>query len=319
MSMKRLAFFLITLLFFCPTFAQSGWQPEQKELAAPVYFLASPLLEGREVGERGSLVAAEYIASAMEQIGLLPAGDIRLGKADWFQDFEFIPRKTKPEEGKRGKMTVRNVLGMIKGVDTSKYVVVGAHYDHLGMRGDTIFPGAVDNASGVSGALALAKRWNSLDKRPPCNLIFAAWTAEEKGHQGSNYFVHHFAPGQKNFLFTINFDMISRSAPEDTACNILSIGVLKEDTLIREMATRNNAALGINLELDLWITGENGGSDYAAFTAYGVPIMTFHAGENIDYHTPEDTRDKMDWPKMIKVIKLANSCLEEFLERWKLQ
>ena len=313
--MIRLHTLWVALLFFCPAFAQSGGQPDRKELAGTVYFLASPLLEGREAGERGSLIAAEYIASVMEQHGLLPAGDIRSGAADWFQDFELM--RNKQEKAKEERAVARNVLGMIKGSDTTKYVVIGAHYDHLGMRGDTIFPGAEDNASGVAGMLALAKRWSSSEKHSPCNLIFAAWTAEEKGQVGSKYFVSHFTPGQKSLLLNVNLDMISRSAPEDTACNILSIGFLKGDTLIRGIATRNNIALGIRFNLDLWEIDGTGGSDYTGFSALGIPVMTFYAGENSDYHSPGDTRNKIDWIKMIKVIQLANSCLEEFLEHRK--
>jgi hypothetical protein len=311
--MKRIDIFLITLLFSCPIFAQSGWKPDPKVLEAPIYFLASPLLEGRDTGERGSLVAAEYIASEMMQIGLLPAGDVRSGKADWFQDFQKLPNSADSTKSWTVQPIIRNVLGMIKGIDTTKYVVIGGHYDHLGMHGDSIFTGADDNASGTSGMLALARHWNSLEKRPPVNLIFAAWTSEERGHQGSKYYASHFATGQENIKLVVNFDMISRSAPEDTACNMLSIGVVKEDTLIRELSVRNNAALGINLELDLWITDGEGGSDYAPFAAYGVPVMTFHTGWDEDYHTPGDTRDKIDLSKMAKVLQLANSCLEGFL------
>lgn len=302
----------ITLLFSCsastqpPQTAQTGWQPDPKELEGSLYFLASPLLEGREAGSRGSLIAAEYIASVMLQNGLLPAGDTLAGATEWFQDFEL----TRGEE----KVIVRNVLGMIRGSDTTKYVVIGTHYDHLGMRGETIYPGAEDNASGVSGLLALSKHWNSRGKLPPCNLIFAAWTAEEKGQLGSKYFVSHFAPGAETLLLNINLDMISRSDPQDTACNILSVGILKDDTRTREIVNRNNTAPDINLALDIWETDGNGESDYVGFASRGIPVMTFYAGANSDYHTPQDTRDKIDLTKMMKVLKLVNGCLEDFLE-----
>lgn len=290
----------ILLLSGWSVHAQSWWQPDQKELEAPLWFLASPLLEGREAGERGSLVAAEYIASMMMMHGLAPAGD----QHDWFQPFEVTEKN----------LSCRNVLGMIRGVDTTKYVVIGAHYDHLGMRQDSIFVGADDNASGVSGLLALANRWNSRNEPPPCTLIFAAWDTEEKDFEGSRYFVRHFTPGTTSFLFYVNLDMISRSDPTDTLCNILEVGVLTGHTKSREMIERNNASSGAPFVLDFWETEGKGGSDYIHFAENKVPIMALFAGLNGDYHTPGDTRDKIDWPKMIRVLALTNACLEEFLE-----
>ena len=300
MTKSRILCLIVLLLSGWSVFAQSGWQPEQKELAGPLYFLSSPLTEGREAGERGSMIAAEYIASVMMQIGLTPAGD----NGDWFQHFEV----------KEKNLFGRNVIGMIRGLDTTRYVAIGAHYDHLGMRSDTLFAGADDNASGVSGLLALANRWNNLDRQPPCNLIFAAWDAEEKDMEGSHFFVQNFTPGISSILFYMNFDMISRSDPSDSLCNILEIGILTGRADYREMAERNNALFDTNFILDFWETDGKGGSDYIGFAKQQIPVMAFFAGLNGDYHSPADTREKIDWEKMIRVLKLANTCLEEFVE-----
>ncbi|MDR2584602.1 MAG: M28 family peptidase [Prevotellaceae bacterium] len=295
----------ITALLLSALFAnaQSGWQPTQNELAGPLNFLASPLLEGRETGKRGNSIAAEYIASMMELYGLTPAGDVWQGEVWWFQDFEV------EEKG----LSCRNVLGMIRGDDTSKCVVVGAHFDHLGIRNDSLFVGADDNASGVSGLLALSKRWKNKEQRPPCNLIFAAWDAEEKDFEGSKYFVENFNSGLSSILFYINFDMISRSDPQDTLCNILEIGILKGHEESKEMIERHNALSVKPFILDFWETDGNGGSDYKCFAHHGIPVMAFFAGLNADYHSPADTRDKIDWDKMIRVLKIANDCLEKIL------
>ena len=300
MSTLRTLCLTVLLLNALPILAQSGWQPEKKELVGPLYFLSSPLLEGREAGGRGSKVAAEYIASMMTQHGLAPAS----GEGGWFQDFKVGD----------GVTDNRNVLGIIRGTDANKYVVIGAHYDHLGMRNDSIFVGADDNASGVSGLLALANRWNSRHECPPCNLLFAAWDGEEKDFVGSNYFVQHFAPGVESIVFYMNFDMISRSDPKDTLCNILEVGVLKGHTDSKKLLENHNETSGTHFVLDFWETEGKGGSDYIHFAAQGIPVMAFFAGLNGDYHTPADTRDKIDWDKMVRVVKLANSCLEAFLE-----
>ena len=314
--MIRLQILIFALLTFaaCSQPAEPVWQPEQKELAGPLNFLSSPLLEGREAGERGSLIAAEYIASIMEQIGLEPAGGVREGTAGWFQDFEAV-WKGKAGISEEKTILVRNVLGMIRGKDTTKFVVIAAHYDHLGIRKGAIYPGAVDNASGVSGMLALAKHQLSKGERLPCTLIFAAWSAEEKGHLGSKYFVRNFALGKEAFLLNINFDMISRSDPEDTLGNTLYIGTRIEHSHLREMIENCNTASGANFLFDYWDTDEDGGSDYASFAELGIPVIAFYSGTNADYHAPGDTREKIDWTKMIRILKLANSCLEGFLEQ----
>ena len=299
--MKRICTLFILLLCLGTAFSQSKWQPTQKELEGPLFFLSSPLLEGRETGKRGILIAAEYIASVMIQHGLLPAGDTHPDGIGWFQDFE------------NDSLFVRNVLGMIKGVDTTKYVVLSAHYDHLGIREDGVYAGADDNASGISGMLALANLWNNKKERPPYNLIFAAWSGEEKDMLGSKYFVQHFTFGKEAFLLNMNFDMISRSDPKDSTCNILEIGVLKGRNDYKEFAERHNRSSGTHFDLDFWETDGNGGSDYISFSAHGIPVMAFFAGLHSEYHSPADTRDKIDWAKMIRVLTLANSCLEDFL------
>jgi len=303
MSKLRIFSFVILLSGVLPVYSQSGWKPAKHELVGPLYFLSSPLLEGREAGERGGKVAAEYIASMMTLYGLSPAGD----NAEWFQNM-IIKVEDKA-------VSYRNVLGMIRGTDTTKYVVIGAHYDHLGMRNDSIFTGASDNASGVSGMLALANRWSNRNERPPCNLIFAAWDGEEKGQVGSQYFVRHFTPSITSVLFYMNLDMIARSDPKDTLCNMLDVGFLAGRTAIKEIAERSNISSGARLVLDFWETEGDGESDYVHFAENKIPILTFFAGADEDYHTPGDTRDKIDWGKMIRVVALANGCLEEFLDR----
>ncbi|RZJ39680.1 MAG: M20/M25/M40 family metallo-hydrolase, partial [Chryseobacterium sp.] len=138
---------------------------------------------------------------------------------------------------------VRNVIGMIPGKDNSKTIIVGAHYDHLGIKNDSIYNGADDNASGTSGMLALAKNWSESKVKPPYNIVFASWTAEEMGLLGSEYFVQDLDLNKQKILLCINMDMISRSAPEDKAKRILSIGTQKENENLRKIASENNKNL----------------------------------------------------------------------------
>jgi len=215
---------------------------------------------------------------------------------------------------KQESIGVHNVLGMIQGKDSSRSIVVGAHYDHLGIRNGNIYNGADDNASGVSGMLALAKVWSENCERPACNIIFAAWTAEEKGLLGSSYFVQHTRANPGKIKLSVNLDMISRSAPEDTDCRILSIGTMKGNEYLQHMAAEGNLRLSHPFKLDLWDVTGHFGSDYASFTAVKIPVMTFFSGFHDDYHTPRDISAKTDPGKMESILKLVNGCIRQALD-----
>jgi hypothetical protein len=207
---------------------------------------------------------------------------------------------------------VSNILGVLPGYYTTQTVILGAHYDHLGKRGADIYYGSDDNASGVAGLLALAKMWAKSSTIPPYNIVFASWTAEEKGLIGSEYFTSSLAAPEKVKLY-INMDMISRSVMEDTAQRQLSIGTRTTDENIREIARKSNATLKHPFELDFWDVTGHSGSDYASFTAKNIPIMTYNTGLHNDYHTPRDIHANADLIKMGNVLKVVNACLWEFL------
>ncbi|MFZ4520051.1 MAG: M28 family peptidase [Bacteroidales bacterium] len=215
-------------------------------------------------------------------------------------------------EVKTESLVVHNVLGIIRGKDTTKSVVIGAHYDHLGMRNGLIYHGADDNASGTSGMLALARKWSEHGEMPACNIIFSAWTAEEKGLLGSSYFVQHAPGNSHHIVLAFNMDMISRSAPEDTAHRVLSIGTLPSDDRLRKMAGDINQRLSRPFVLDLWDVTGHTGSDYGSFIAVKIPVMTFFSGFHDDYHTPRDVSSKADLEKMQDILKVVNDCVQEF-------
>jgi hypothetical protein len=210
---------------------------------------------------------------------------------------------------------VANVLGLLRGKDTTRCLIVGAHYDHLGKWGGETYNGADDNASGVSGMLSLANCRAASQETPPCNIIFAAWTAEEEGEIGSHYFVRYTGADAGKVLAYINMDMISRSDPADTSHRQLSIGTRTLDESLRLLATEANSALPEPFELDLWDVTGHFGSDYAYFAVAGIPVMTFFSGFHDDYHTPGDDFGKVDLYKMNTILGLVNSCMEQILEQ----
>jgi len=215
-------------------------------------------------------------------------------------------------ELKHETSSVANVLGFIPGKDSTKTIIVGAHYDHLGIKNDSIYNGADDNASGTSGMLALAKKWSESNLKPEYNILFAAWTAEEMGLLGSEYFVQNLK--NQKILLCINMDMISRSAPEDKKHRMLSIGTQKEAEYLRKIAIESNNKLQNPFTLDLWETNGHSGSDYASFTAKGIPVMTFFSGFHEDYHTPRDIASKVDLDKIQDVLFIVNNSLLRFIE-----
>ena len=205
---------------------EKGLQSISEQSAkASISFLASDELEGREAGSRGGRVAGEYIVSMLRMMNLSPLGD------SYYQPFEACHNQVAQKgrwqvhpdsiaqlkKGVYKHLQLNNILAKIEGKRTDEYVIVGAHYDHLGidptLAGDCIYNGADDNASGVSAVLQLAKAFLASGQQPERTIIFAFWDGEEKGLLGSSYFVQNcsFINSVKGYL---NYDMIGRNSNE---------------------------------------------------------------------------------------------------------
>jgi len=289
--------------------------PEINDFTGTLTFLSSDWMEGREPGKRGNYMAADYIASMMQMNGLDPIGDFDSSQRSYLQNFEiklYYPEKIGSLYlilGRPGTAVVSNVTGVIRGKDSTKSIIVGAHYDHLGIRNGLIYNGADDNASGVAGMLALAGKWSEYGEKPACNIVFAAWNCEETGKHGSRYYIRHTRADPGRVLAYINMDMISRSAPEDTNRRIISIGTMPGSEGLRQIAKAANQSLPDPFQLDLWDVTGHSGSDYAPFTDVNIPVMTFFSGYQVDYHTPEDDAGKADLKKMEDILKIVNDCI----------
>jgi aminopeptidase YwaD len=189
-----------------------------------------------------------------------------------------------------------------------EYVVVGAHYDHLGMGGpgsssrrpDTIavHNGADDNASGVSAMLEIAEKLRSNQGSLKRSLIFVAFGAEEMGLLGSKYFVNHPPVDLLSISAMVNLDMVGRL---DTLKGIQIGGTgtsAEADTLIK----LSNAAVGFRLALN---QEGSGPSDHSAFYGKNIPVFFITTGAHTDYHTPEDDVDRINFPGMKAVTDFA--------------
>ena len=326
--MKRDYLLLALLLVGNITFAQSPIERalntiNRSSAEATINFLASDELQGREAGFHGSRVTSEYIVSLLQWMGVSPLAD------SYFQPFDAY-RKERQKKGRlevhpdsiaklkqevHQKLTMRNVLGMIPGKNTKEYVIVGAHFDHLGidpvLDGDQIYNGAADNASGVSAVLQIARAFLASGQQPERNVIVAFWDGEEKGLLGSKYFVQtcSFLSQIKGYL---NFDMIGRNNKPQQPKQVVYFYTaahpgfgdwLKED--IRKY--------GLQLEPD-YRAWENpiGGSDNGSFAKVGIPIIWYHTDGHPDYHQPSDHADRLNWDKVVEITKAS------FLNMWKM-
>lgn len=313
------------------TSAIGATSPEKKGLEvinrtnaeAHIAFLASDALKGREAGSREGQIAGEYIVSNLKTLGIAPLFD------SYYQPFEAYNK----ERQKRGryqvhpdsiaklkkevhqKLSLRNILGKIEGKRPDEYVIIGAHYDHLGfdpaLDGDQIYNGADDNASGVSAVLQVAKAFLATGVQPERTIIFAFWDGEEKGLLGSQYFVQSF-PEIDRVKAYLNYDMIGRNSDES------------RPTLVDYFYTEAHPTFGEWLKNDIQTYKLNltpvyhpwdkpvGGSDNGSFARRDIPIIWYHTNGHPDYHQPSDHVEKINWEKIVDITKAS------FLNMWNL-
>ncbi len=213
-------------------------------------------------------------------------------------------------ELKEIKIETYNVIGFLQGQHPGlkdEYIVVGAHYDHLGMGGPgtgtrrpdirAIHVGADDNASGVAAMIEIAEKLASVNDLLDRSIIFIAFGAEEKGLLGSKYFVNNPPVDISNIKLMINLDMLGRMREGNTV-QLGGTGTAKEMEELIAQTVKNH-----NLNLAMFPEGL-GPSDHASFYGQEIPVLFFTSGPHMDYHTPEDTPDKINF-EGIKIISDA--------------
>ena len=269
-------------------------EAKKVSLKEDIAFLADDSLAGRETGTPEELVAANYLRERMETMGLLPKGNA----GTYFQTFTFKP-KTDPHSevnftSGEGTTTGTNVIGYVDN-QASKTVVIGAHYDHLGMggegslyaEGEAVHNGADDNASGVGLMLQLAEKLR--DTLTGSNYLFMAFSGEEMGLLGSNYFCKNPTIDLRKANYMINMDMVGRLREDRT----LSISGTGTAPLWNQVLNANNP--GFNLVLS---ESGMGPSDHTSFYLQDIPVLHFFTGQHEDYHKPSDDFDKLNYEGM---------------------
>jgi hypothetical protein len=277
--------------------------------------------EGNEPPERGK----RMWLPGTEEEGIVicvvtrQAGNQLLGGNGFIADYEQAATSDKPLKNsalKNARLTLsvrteseviqaRNVLAMIKGTDTTKTVVVGAHYDHVGMRGELIFNGADDNASGTAAVLTLANAFKTAGVTPKYNLVFACWSGEEKGLLGSEYFVKSLGKND-SVIYYLNFDMIGRDDERDTVKNTATFTYSAIYPEVEDMISKGIEEYNLNLVLTYRPRmNPRGGSDFQPFAQKGIRIGYFMAGWHDAYHQPWDEFRAINIPKATEITKAA--------------
>ena len=266
--------------------------PDQGLLGEAIIYLSDDKLRGRETGTQGEKLAAEYIAGRYKEIGLSPKGD----EGSYYQKFtgydsqdahghgdgDMAGGQSKPVHG-------RNVVGFMDN-GAAYTVVIGAHYDHLGMGGfgslyegpAEIHNGADDNASGVAVMLYLAKKLKAEGQK--CNYLFIAFSGEEKGLWGSNYWTKNPTYAIDKISYMINLDMVGRLKDNRLAIN--GTGTSPQWSVLDKEKKK----------FDL-VKSESGigPSDHTSFYLKGIPSIHFFTGQHADYHKPTDDYDKVNF------------------------
>jgi aminopeptidase YwaD len=209
----------------------------------------------------------------------------------------------------RTRKTVRNVVAGIPGADPElqkDWVIVGAHYDHLGLGERSslapslvgqIHHGADDNASGTSGVLELARLAAKSKQEWKRSVLFMTFAGEELGLLGSSYFANHPTVPLSNITAMINMDMIGRLTN-----NRLFVGGVGTSPSFKPWLEEFNQS--VHLQLDYSDSGY-GASDHMSFNAKKIPVLFFFSGLHSDYHKPSDTYDKINAPGAVKVLSLV--------------
>jgi hypothetical protein len=216
----------------------------------------------------------------------------------------------------RTRNTVRNVIGALDGSEPAlkdEWVVVGAHYDHLGLGDQSslapaqigqVHHGADDNASGTAGVIELARLAANDNREWKRSALFIAFTAEEHGLFGSAYFVAHPTVPLTSINGMINMDMVGRIMNDR-----VFIGGVGTAAAYRGMVDAANADPGAGLNLDFSDSGY-GASDHTSFNTKRIPVLFFFSGLHTDYHKPSDTADKINAEGSIKVLSLVHGVLD---------
>jgi hypothetical protein len=272
---------------------QAAGTVRRDQLLADLKTLSADDMEGRLVGTPGGAKARAFVIGRFKEAGLKPFG------ASFESPFTFTGGRGAAATERQGI----NVLGYITGAkEPNRYIVISAHYDHIGVRNGVVFNGADDNASGTAALFALAEYFV---KNPPAHsLIFAAFDAEEGGLRGARAFVAKPPADQSALLINLNMDMIGRDPN-----NLLYVVGTHSQPALKPVIERVAATASVKLtmghddpnqkDVENW----NGSSDHAAFCQAKIPCLYFGVEDFENHHKATDKYETMTHDFYVLVVE----------------
>lgn len=268
-------------------------------LKAHVSFLASDSLEGRGLGTDGKILAKQYIAGQFQAAGLKPFGE------DFFHHMSLMVGVA--------RIPGTNIIGYLPGNDpeiSDEFIVIGAHYDHLGyvygMGERVVFPGADDNASGVAVVIELARLLSQKPEALGRSILFIAFDGEESGLLGAREFIGDrgfVEPAHVKLMFSL--DMVGMYKANN-GVNLLGMGTLNNGIAIANQLAGQEGVRLRRTTRDIAVR-----TDSKPFADVGIPAVHVFTGSKSPYHKPEDTYDLLDYDGMADITLFMQSFTEE--------
>jgi hypothetical protein len=304
--MIKSAFFAAFALLFAVS--ATCQQPifTEKDIKKHVAYLASDKLKGRATGTKQERKAGDYIAKQFKKAGLQHKGT----NGTWFHEFTF--KKSSDPHGMNHdgpQVASRNVVGYLD--NGAPYtIIVGAHYDHLGLGYDhnsldanpegKIHNGADDNASGTAGVIELARYYVNNGVKEQHNFLFICFSGEELGLLGSKKYTENPTIDLANASFMLNMDMIGRLNEEKR----LVIGGVGTSPAFVPLLKGLKTDIGIKQD-----SAGVGPSDHTSFYLKNIPVLFAFTGQHSDYHKPTDDTEKVNFSGEVKVITLMSEII----------
>lgn len=301
----------LTLLFAAVSLAAplGAQQAPASRARADLRFLASDKLEGRLTGSPGARAAAEYVQRRFRQAGL------QAPEGGWFQEFTVHADALGAKDAGIAGATGRNVLGLLRGTDPAlrdEVIVVGAHYDHLGLGGSfaldsvhAIHNGADDNASGTTALFRIAELLRAAGTRR--SVLFIAFAGEEEGLLGSAYYVRHPVLPLERTVAMVNLDMVGRLRND----KLIVYGTATAPEFPALLDSLNAIA-----KFDLRRTADGfGPSDQSSFYGAKKPVLMMFTDLHEDYHRATDDWEKINVPGLLRVAEFTAGVVRALADR----
>ncbi|MCC6371478.1 MAG: M28 family peptidase [Bacteroidia bacterium] len=304
--MNKLLSVIALVAFYSANYFGQGI--DQSHIKKHIHYLASDKLKGRGTGTPEGKKAAEYIASKFKKMGLQPLNN------SFLRPFTFKKSSNPHDTSTAGvkERSAENVIGFLD--NKAPYtIVIGAHYDHLGLGHDhnsldanpegKIHNGADDNASGTAGVIELANYFASNKKVEPFNFLFICFSGEELGLLGSKKWCENPDLNLKNVNYMINMDMIGRL--NDSTHKLIVYGVGTSTVFVPLL---DSVSSKFSIKKD---SSGIGPSDQTSFYLKDIPVLHFFTGQHSDYHKPSDDAEKINYKGEAEVLDYIVNLIEK--------